>query len=97
MKNQNITIVLLIATSALLIGILLATYAGTSSPDAQASGTTVKGGDYIMCTAAWTNSEDLLYVIDVVARKMNVYAFNSTNKTIEMLPKGQADLKLLFK
>lgn len=97
MKNQNITIVLLLVTAALLTGILVSTFAGTSQT-ATASGNPVRGGDYIMCTATFPGSLDNLWVIDTVAKKMIVYYFNSTGRSAEimMLQKGGVDLETAF-
>jgi hypothetical protein len=77
MKNQNITIVLLLVTAALLTGILVSTFTGTNQA-AMASGNPVAGGDYIMCTAQFSVNIDNLWVIDKVAKKMVVYWFNPT-------------------
>src|ERR1017187_6465253 len=97
MKNQNITIVLLLVTAALLTGILVSTFIGTNQT-ATASGNPVRGGDYLMCTAAFSNNIDNLWVIDSVAKKMTVYVVNPNSKPPEimMLLKGGVDLDIAF-
>jgi hypothetical protein len=97
MKNQNITIVLLLVTAALLTGILVSTFVGTNQT-ATASGNTVRGSDYIMCTAAFNINIDNLWVIDSVAKKMTVYAVNPQSKppAIELLRAGGVDLDAAF-
>ena len=65
---------------------------GTAAP-AHAD-TPVRGGDYIMITGAYSDSVDLLYVIDVVAQKVNTYVFNP--QTNELVLRDQFDLKPVF-
>jgi hypothetical protein len=97
MKSQNITIVLLLVTAALLTGILVSTFVGTSQP-ATASGNPVRGGDYIMCTAAFSGNIDNLWVIDAVAKKMTVYVFNPQSRPpeIDLIKGGGVDLEREF-
>ena len=82
MKNaQNITIVLLAVSAAILAGLL----AGTVGLDrsAQAGNASNAKGDYIMVPYAWSDQLDLLVVVDVASRKMNVYFPNKTTKALE--------------
>jgi hypothetical protein len=97
MKNQNITIVLLLVTAALLTGILVSTFVGTSQVTT-AAGDTVSGSDYIMCTATYGGGIDNLWVIDRVSKKMNVYWFNqaANGASIDLGRAGGVDLDAAF-
>jgi hypothetical protein len=93
MKNpQTIVIVCLAASAAILGGML----AGVSlSQAAQAGYSSVTYGDYIMVPYAWTDSLDLIVVIDVATRKMNIYVPNKQAKTLEPL-QPTVDLERVF-
>jgi len=81
MKNpQNITIVLLAVTAAILGGVLVGTGLDRS---AQAGYSGVSKGDYIMVPYTWSDQLDLMVVIDVAGRKMNVYFPNKTTKALD--------------
>jgi hypothetical protein len=100
MKNQNITIVLLMVTTALLTGILVSTFVGTSQTTS-ASGNTVSGSDYMMCTATYSLALNIdnLWVIDKVAKKMNVYWYNNPAgrpASIDLGRAGGVDLEAAF-
>jgi hypothetical protein len=83
MKNtQNATIVLLAASAAILAGLLIG--AG-GDRTAQAGYAGVSKGDYIMVPYMWNDGLDLLVVIDVASRKMNIYFPNNNTKALEPL------------
>jgi len=93
MKNtQNITIALLLVTAAVLGSLVVATYVNTSSP--AYADTAVSKYNYIMCTGAWSQSQDFLYVINIGERKMNVYFLDQNRNALEVI--GQADLRQAF-
>jgi len=93
MKNtENITIVLLLATAAILGAMLIATY---RTETAQATGTSVKQLDYIMATAQWSKSTDMIYVVDIASRQMNIYFLNINSNAIEAV--SSVDLSKAFK
>lgn len=77
---QNITIGLLLATAAILAAMLITTYQTTDN--AAYADTPVKQGDYILGTGAWTSSTDLVYIVDIAAGRLNVYAKGS--KSIDL-------------
>jgi len=92
MKNtENVTIALLAVTACILAALLVASHTGEP---AYAAGESVKGGDYIMAAAQWSASTDLVYVIDIAARQMNVYFLNPNTQALESLP--SMDLRRAF-
>jgi hypothetical protein len=82
-SNQNIVIVLLFISAAVLAGFLIA--------DVKADAPTTSGryavvrplGIYTMCTGAWDANIDILYVLDIHAQKLNAYVPNLTRDGIE--------------
>ncbi|MGC9455622.1 MAG: hypothetical protein ACP5HU_12280 [Phycisphaerae bacterium] len=92
-NNQNITIVLLTISAAILSVMLVATMTQTSQ-EAQAAAS-VKQGDYIMVTGEISARYDALYAVDVLERRMNVYWVNPDNNRLEIL--ATADLERAFR
>jgi len=89
---QSFVIALLLVTAAILGAMVFTAYRGTSQTAyAEAS---VKQGDYVMVTGAWSTNNDLLYVLDLAARKLNVYYLNDQRSTID--PVTDADLNAVF-
>lgn len=82
MKNtQNITLVLLCITAAVLAAMLIGAFSDRS---AYAGDTAVSKGDYIMVPMMWTKNLDLLVVSDVATRKLIVYAYNRNTKSLDI-------------
>ena len=93
MKNaQNITIVILAVSAAILAGMLVGAGLDRS---AQAGYAGISKGDYIMVPYAWNDQLDLLAVIDVANRRMNVYFPNKTTKALEPI-QPTVDLERVF-
>ncbi len=90
--TQNITIVLLIVTAAILAGVLVVSL---NSRDADAACASVKGGDYIVVTGAFNKTKDLVYVIDIGTQRMNVYGTDLRKNSIELY--DAIELNKLFK
>jgi len=92
MKNsQNMTIVLLTITAVLLSVMLYQSYSDRTAY-AEPS---VKQGDYVMGTGAWSASTDLLYVIDVASRQLNVYFANQNTSSLDLI--NSVDLEKAFR
>ncbi len=71
MKNtQNVTIVLLLMTAAILTGLMAASTLYTEPAAAATSG---RGGDYIVATGLFDSDADFVYVLDVANAKLNLY------------------------
>ena len=78
-KTQNITIVMLLMTAAVLSSLLVAGYLYTEQP-ASASGVS-RAGDYMMATGQYDNDTDFIYVLDIANGKLNLYYPNiNTNQ-----------------
>ena len=88
--NQNITIALLLVAAGILTGLVIATYTPSAYADAS-----VRRGDYIVCAGEWSRSTDLVYVIDVAVRKLNVYHADRNAKALRRI--DTVDLKLAFR
>jgi hypothetical protein len=83
MKNtQNITIAMLSITAAVLLAILLV---NLSSDQAQAGGVSIKQGDYIIGTGSGSTGNDLIYVIDIAAKKLVVYGLDINRGLLEAI------------
>ncbi|HAU36289.1 MAG TPA: hypothetical protein DCX07_01045 [Phycisphaerales bacterium] len=83
LKNpQNLTIVLLLATAVVLAAMLLATF---TTRDAQAGTSAGKQGDYIMVNGMWSGSTDLVYIVDIAARKLNVYYAHAASNDVKLI------------
>jgi hypothetical protein len=88
--KRNITIIVLAVTATVLLAMLIgfsndnASYASTSVSNY--AGTLISRSDYIMISGAVLEGKELLYMIDIGARKMVLYdAKGSTpNRTIEL-------------
>jgi hypothetical protein len=94
MKNtQNITIVLLAVSATILAGLWVGTIGLDRS--AQAGNTAISGGDYIMVPYTWSDQLDLMVVVDVAGRKMNVYFPNKTTKALDPI-QPTVDLERTF-
>jgi hypothetical protein len=69
-KTQNITIVMLLMTAAILSSLLIAGWLYTEP--AYASGVS-RAGDYIMASGQYDADTDFIYVLDMANAKLNVY------------------------
>ena len=79
---QNVTIVVLMISAAVLGGILVGSFTGTTQP--AYGGTLSAGGDYVAVTGSYNQYLSILYVVDVVANKLNVYVPNQKTSTVEL-------------
>jgi hypothetical protein len=81
MKNtQNITIVLLLVTAAILTSLLVGGYLYTQP--AYAGTAQSKAGDYVMAAGGYNQDSDFVYVIDIADSKMAVYYSNINNNSL---------------
>lgn len=84
MKNaENITIVMLLATAAILGSMLVGTYCGTSqSADAEVFG---RHMGFIVSTGQVAPYVDAMYIIDLKTKKLNAYILSEKKGSIEFL------------
>ncbi|MFA6135344.1 MAG: hypothetical protein WC869_15135 [Phycisphaerae bacterium] len=81
MKNpQNITLAVLLILAVVLGSMLLVT---TSTPVLADS--SVRNGDLVFVTGAYSNSRDLLYVLNRSIPRINVYSVDPQKDTVELL------------
>jgi uncharacterized protein (UPF0333 family) len=94
MKNtQNVTIVLLVVTAAILTSLLVGGYVYTQP--AYAGTGQSKGGDYIMAAGAYNADSDFVYVLDIANNKLAVYYSNINNNSL-MIGDKPVDLAKAF-
>jgi len=93
-KSQNLTIALLLLSAAILSVMLFSTFVGTSSSPAWADSASTAMGDYVVCTAHWSSSTDLLYIIDRRVQRLNVYYIDTNQNRI--VRRDSVDLKRIF-
>ena len=89
--TKNVTIAMLCVSAAILATVMALSY---NSNQALAD-TSIRGGDYIMVTGNLSKSLDLLYVLDIAAQKINVYALDENENAVKMY--DQVNLKQVFK
>ena len=87
-RNHMIGILTITAT-ILFVGVVLSTSGGRNN--AMATGQIDRGGDYIMVAGQFTENQDLVYVTDAAAQRMNVYSYDS--KTRQFTLWDSIDLK----
>ena len=90
---QNVTIVVLMISAAVLGGILVGSFTGATQP--ASAGTVSAGGDYIAVTGSYDDYLSLLYLVDVAADKLNVYVPNEKTSTLEL--RDTVDLAQAFR
>ena len=90
-SNQNIVIVLLLISAAVLTAFLVADYFGTGrqaradAPAQSPSFAVVRPSNiYTMCTGAWDKDVDILYVLDTNSQRLNAYVTNTRTEAIEL-------------
>lgn len=66
--------VLTITAVILLVGTVLV-FTGSQN-QALAIGQTDRGGDYIVVTGQFTENDEIIYVTDAAAQRMNVYSYD---------------------
>lgn len=87
MNTKNLTIAILCVSAAIMGAMLVVLH---STPAAMAD--QVRGGDYIMVTARFTDSQEALYIVDTAQQKVNVYNFDMVRNNLQLrdsLPLGR--------
>jgi hypothetical protein len=92
-QTENITIVLLLVSAAVL-GAMLVVFHHTGEAPAQAAASS-RGGEYIMTAGAYSSARDLLYVVDITAQKLNTYTVNINTGAVERV--DGTDLTKIFR
>lgn len=94
-NTQNFTIAVLLIVAVVLGALVVSTYVGTSHEAyAEAS---VKQSIYVMGTGFWNGTMELVYILDISARKLNAYSLDTTNPNAPRLTYvDSADLERVF-
>ncbi len=79
--GQNITIGLLLVTGCILAAMLISDFTSTTAY----ADTPIKEGDYILGTGAASSATDLIYVIDIANRRLNVYSANINTNALDII------------
>ena len=77
--HQNMLIVLLAVTAI----VLAAAVVGVLTTEDASAQVSVKSGRYVVCTAAYSSSMELVYVLDMQTGKLNVYIADEHARTLE--------------
>jgi len=77
--QQNLLIVVL-AVTALLLSAAVVGVLTTDDASAQVS---VKSGRYVVCTASYSSATELVYILDMQSKKLNVYVADEHARTLE--------------
>ncbi len=85
----NVTIGLLIVTAVILTLMLVGTYFQTSQP-VLAEGP-ARSGNYIMASGRWNVSVDIIWVINIAARQLNIYYANFKTDALELIDSVDLD------
>ena len=89
MNDPRNLIIVLLLVSATVLGVLLwSTY---ETPAAYGAGASVKQSFYMMTTGQWDSNTDLLYVLDVSARRLNVYVADASHNQVGMIDSTDLD------
>jgi len=80
-KTQNITIVLLLMTAAILTSLLVASWLYTKPAYAGAS---ARAGDYLMINGMYDTETDFVYVLDIAKGKLNLYYPNINTNALTL-------------
>ncbi len=91
--NENTIITLLLVTTGILSSLLVFSLIGGT--DTAYADTSVRGGNYVFGTGAWSASNDLLYIINRASKQLNVYALNVNSHSLDKI--GSVDLAAAFR
>ncbi len=72
MKTKDLILIALVCANVTLAAVALALYVGRSEPAAMAS-TSTRAGDYLLVTGKVDTHREALLVIDIVAKRANLY------------------------
>ncbi|MBS3734354.1 MAG: hypothetical protein KGY99_05450 [Phycisphaerae bacterium] len=90
--SQNITLIALTLSAALLAGLLVF---ALNADEAEAGQAAMKGDDYMMITIRRGPRSELLCVIDMASRRMSLYEMNTARRTLDM--RDRIDLEDVFR
>ena len=80
MDSKNMTIAVLSVTAVALFCTLVLMYSSTGS--VAWADTVDRGGDYVLVTGAFSDTDEALYVIDGLNDRLNVYQYDQNRNRI---------------
>jgi len=92
MDNKNMVMAVLTVTAVALFCTLVLMH--NSGGSVAWADTVDRGGDYVLVTGAFSNTDEALYVIDGINERLNVYQFDTDSRRILLF--DQQDLKTYF-
>ena len=92
MDSKNMTMAVLSVTAVALFCTLVLMYSSTSS--VAWADTVDRGGDYVLATGAFSDSNEALYAIDGLNDLLNVYQYDNNRNRIVLF--DQANLQDFF-
>ena len=93
MKNaENISLVLLAVTAAVLTGLLVGAY--LHNEPAYAAAPSVSGGDYVMSIGGYDQDNEFVWVINMASNQLILYGIDINARSIRTV--GTADLSRPF-
>ena len=72
MKAKDLILIALVCANVTLASVALALYVGKAEPAAIAA-TSTRAGDYVLVTGPISTAREALLVVDVVAKRANLY------------------------
>ena len=92
MNSKNMTIAVLTVTAVALFCTLVLMHSSTGS--VAWADTVDRGGDYVLVTGGFSNTDEALYVIDGLNDRLNVYQYDKNRNRIQLF--DQANLQNYF-
>ena len=90
--TKNIAVILLLCSAVILTGLLIGSYTMTSqSAKADSS---QRLGSFITTVGAYSDSTDLIYILNVDTQLLNVYALDTNRGVMEL--RDSVDVKKYF-
>ena len=94
-SNQNAAMILLSISALVLTVILVAVYSGTSQEAYAAA--PARAGDYTWVVGQLDANTELLYVVDIASRRLNVYWLNPQARKLDIRAGAGVDLAKVFR
>ena len=92
MDSKNMIIGVLSVTAVVLFSTLVLVH--TSQHSTALADTTDRGGDYVLTTGAFSDTDEALYVLDGFADQLNVYQYDPNRNRILLY--DRKDLRTYF-
>ena len=91
--TQNIALVLLAISAAILTTLLVAGYLYTEP--AYGATTAVKDGDYMIAVGSYNQDTEFLYILDIAKNRLNLYYVNINTNAVTL--RDSVELSRVFR